>query len=340
MTDIKQKTVLSCKQFYNGNMRKELLEKLSRITPEEKEILAGNTSVNRALYYSEDKSSEIDAARVLENGKRIDLRPHTRFIHFPKHTHNYIEFIYMVQGSTTHIIDDETIVLSEGDLLFLNQHAVQEIYPAGKNDIAVNFMILPSFFDDTFEAVYAENSALKDFIVSCLTSRNSGSNYLYFKAGNIIPVQNLLENLVWNLLEDEPNKRSVNQLTMSLLFLSLVNHADRIVISGKSFDQNLALEALRYINENYAEASLKEFAYDRKMDVYTVSRIIKNETGSTFKNLLEEKRMNEACFLLKNTPLNIEDIALHAGYENLSFFYRLFQRKYGMTPRDYRISNR
>ena len=76
------------------------------------------------------------------------------------------------------------------------------------------------------------------------------------------------------------------------------------------------------------------------MDVYTVSRIIKNETGSTFKNLLEEKRMNEACFLLKNTPLNIEDIALHAGYENLSFFYRLFQRKYGMTPRDYRISNR
>ena len=42
------------------------------------------------------------------------------------------------------------MVLQEGDLLFLNQNAVQEILPAGKDDIAVNFIVLPEFFDTAF----------------------------------------------------------------------------------------------------------------------------------------------------------------------------------------------
>ena len=68
--------------------------------------------------------------KVFYDGKLIDMRPHVRFIHFPLHTHNYVEFIYMCQGETTHIIDGQRIVLKEGDLLFMNQHARQEILPA------------------------------------------------------------------------------------------------------------------------------------------------------------------------------------------------------------------
>ena len=192
-------------------MNELLLAKLSEITEEEREILNGKKDVNRSLYYSDSKKDEIDSSRVLKNGKLIDIRPHTRFIHFPRHTHNYVEFVYMVSGKTTHIIDGEEITLNEGDLLFLNQHAVQEIMPAGKDDIAVNFMILPQFFDEAFKMISTGENPLRDFIISCLTSRDTESNYLYFNAHDIIPVQNLLENLIWNLLEDEPNKRSLNQ---------------------------------------------------------------------------------------------------------------------------------
>lgn len=319
-------------------MKENLLNKLAEISEEEKEILSGKEYVNRELYYSGSKSDVIDSARVLQNGKLIDIRKHTRFIHFPKHRHNYIEFVYMVQGSTTHFIDGKKIVLNQGDLLFMNQNAEQEILPAGKEDIAVNFMILPSFFDDSFNAIYRENNALKDFVISCLTSGGSSPNYLFFRAGEIVPVQNLLENLVWNLLEDEPNKRSMNQLTMSLLFLSLINHTEAIQIENDSFDQRIALEALRYINDRYTSCSLTSFAEEKNLDIYTVSRIIKKQTGRTFKKLLEEKRLNQACFLLKNTSMPIENIALAIGYENLSFFYRLFRKEYGMSPRNYRIS--
>lgn len=321
-------------------MNEELLRRLSKITLEESEILAGQKKINRELYYLKEDSSEIDSSKVLQNGKQIDIRPHTRFVHFPKHTHNYIEIIYMVKGSTTHIIDDDEIVLKEGDLLFLNQNATQEILPAGLEDIAVNFMILPSFFDESFKVIYAEDNPLKDFIVGCLTKKEAVSDYLYFSAGGIVPVQNLMENLLWNLLTDEPNKRSVDRLTMSLLFLSLVNHSERIHMARKSFGHRMTLEVLRYIDQFYPHATLHEIAQRSKMDVYTLSRIIKRHSGEPFKRLLEKKRLSQACFLLSDTDLTVEDIALNVGYENLSFFYRLFQRTFNKTPGEYRKEKR
>ncbi|MBP3913007.1 MAG: AraC family transcriptional regulator, partial [Lachnospiraceae bacterium] len=89
-------------------MKEELLEQLMPVTAEEEAILNGQNSINRSLYYREEKApaksfraDEIDAEKVLTNGKLIDMRPHTRFVHFPKHTHNYVEFVYMCRGSTT-----------------------------------------------------------------------------------------------------------------------------------------------------------------------------------------------------------------------------------------------
>ena len=188
-------------------MNSHLLNRLSAITPEEQEILDGRETIDRSLYYRADQTAnkrnrpdEIDAALVLTNGKLIDMRPHTRFIHFPEHTHNYVEFVYMCQGSTTHIIDGNRILLKEGDLLFMNQNARQEILSAGEKDIAVNFMIMPHFFDTVLRNLENESGALRDFLISCLTDRDMGGNYLYFDAADIIPVQNLMENMIWNML--------------------------------------------------------------------------------------------------------------------------------------------
>ena len=98
------------------------------------------------------------------------------------------------------------------------------------------------------------------------------------------------------------------------------------------------MEILRYIDTEYKNASLTQFAEKENLDIYTLSRIIKRQTGYTFKQLLEERRLEQALFLLKNTDLTIEDIALSIGYENLSFFYRLFSKKHNMTPRQYRLN--
>ena len=85
-------------------MTEALLQELKKITPEEERILAGRPEIEKTLYMSSE-ADVIDATKLLEAGKIIQVRPHTRFVHFPKHTHNYIEVIYMCSGSTRHIIN-------------------------------------------------------------------------------------------------------------------------------------------------------------------------------------------------------------------------------------------
>ena len=123
-------------------MHPEMVEKLSVITDEEQEILDGQKNINKELY-TEKKELVVDCQKLLEKGKLISLRTHTRFVYFPKHRHNYVEVIYMCQGSTRHIINGNEVLLKQGDLLFLNQSATQEILPAGEGDIAINFIVLP-----------------------------------------------------------------------------------------------------------------------------------------------------------------------------------------------------
>ena len=127
------------------------------ITDEERRILEGKQEIDPQLY-TEKKEMVVDSAKLLKKGKLIQVRPHTRFVHFPAHTHNYIEVIYMCQGTTTHIVNGNQVVLEQGDLLFLNQNAVQEILPAGEYDIAVNFIVLPEFFNTAFSMIGAEEN--------------------------------------------------------------------------------------------------------------------------------------------------------------------------------------
>ena len=331
-------------------MNAEILKILGTITDEERAILDGEEHINRELYYSPDKKSsddEIDSERVLQDGKLIDMRPHVRFIHFPLHTHNYVEFIYMCRGETVHIIDGQRITLKQGDLLFMNQHAKQEILPAGENDIAVNFMILPAFFDTAFTMMEHEKNPLKDFLVSCLTRKDIGGNFLYFNVADIPQIQNIMENLIWNMLSERASTESstsassdyrmINQVTMGLLFLNLLKHADTLHVARHSYEQEIVFGLLRYIDTDYQQASLSVFSRKVHEDEYVLSRMIKKNTGRTFKDLLQEKRLSKACELLKNTDISIADISVLVGYDNTSFFHRLFRRTYDMSPRDYRL---
>jgi transcriptional regulator GlxA family with amidase domain len=46
--------------------------------------------------------------------------------------------------------------------------------------------------------------------------------------------------------------------------------------------------------------------------------------------------MKTAAFLLENTSLSIMDISFTVGYENTSYFHKIFREKFGMSPREYR----
>lgn len=320
-------------------MNQELLDKLKVISPEEEQILAGETEVQKSIYTAADDFI-VDGSQMLDAGKLIDIRPHTRFVHFPRHKHNYIEIIYMCSGTTTHIINGTTkVTLDTGDLLFLNQNATQEILPAGKEDIAVNFIVLPEFFDRTFLMI-DERSALQEFLVGALKKNRSFTDYLHFHVSQVLPIQNLVENLIWSLVYRQPNRRNINQTTMGLLFIQLLNHTDKINQDDPGqHDQNMVFTAMKYVEENYKTATLDELSAQLKEPAYYLSRLISRMTGKTFKNLLQTKRLNQSAFLLTTTTLPVEEIIASVGYDNTSYFHRIFRAQFGMTPRSYRLSH-
>ena len=317
-------------------MHRELLDALSVITEEEQRILDEQRGIDPQLY-TEKKELIVDSEKLLKKGKLIQVRPHTRFVNFPKHKHNYVEVIYMCQGTTTHILNGSKVILEAGDLLFLNQNAEQEILPAGEQDIAVNFIVLPEFFDTAFSMMdMEEENALKEFLVGALCGKNDNTSYLYFHVAEILPIQNLVENMVWTIFYDLSNKRSCNQITMGLLFLQLLNYMDKMETGSRQFDKELTGVVLNYVEEHYRNGTLSELAEMLGYDVYWLSREIKRRTGRNYKELLQARRMSQAAYLLSSTTLPVADIIESVGYDNTSYFYRKFKEKYGMSPKEYR----
>ncbi len=317
-------------------MRQELLDALRVITPEEQEILGGDTAIHRDLYTSR-REFVVDSDKLLARGKLIEIRPHTRFAHFPVHRHNYVELVYMCAGTTTHIINQkERIVLREGDLLFLNQNVYHEILPAAEGDIAVNFIILPDFFKQPVSMIEREN-VLRDFLISAISGERAISDYLHIQAKGIVPVENLMESMIWTLISQLPGTNSINQTSMGLLLMNLSRFADTINRTDPGQEeQNLVFSVLNYIDTRYRTGTLAEVSAELGQPTYTVSRLLKKHMGSNFRELLQSRKLQQAAYLLDNTTLSADAIMERVGYDNSSYFYRKFRERYGCSPREYR----
>ena len=309
-----------------------LLKKLSAGTEEERQILAGERQIDRSLYMDGTRDV-ISGDKLLPSGRIIAIRPHTRFVAFPEHTHDYVEMVYMCSGQTRHVVNENKLVLNEGELLMLGQHARQAIDPAGEGDVAVNFIIRPAFFSGTLPFLGEEETPLRSFIVSCLTGENE-AGYLLFHVADILPIQNLIENLLYTLIEEIPNRRGILQSTMGLLFAQLLNHTD--ALQFETPEQNAVLRVLRYIEEHYADGSLTEIAARLHYDLPYLSRLVRQETGKNYTELLQEKRLSQAAWLLRNTERKVDEISFSVGYENVSYFHRLFAARFGQSPKKYR----
>lgn len=316
-------------------MNAALLDTLRVITKEEQSLLEGN-ELERALYTSVPRFL-VDSARLMRRGEMISLRPHTRFADFPAHKHNYIEMMYMLSGTTRHRVNGgETLTLRAGELLMMNQHAEHAIEAASMDDIGVNIIVIPPFFDAVLDQIGRDN-ILGSFLMNALRVQDEGIACLHFRVAENEPVQLILESMIHNLVGRVPNGRRINQLSMSLLFLHLLNASDCLQFTPESRQaEGVAVSALREIEENYATTGLSQIAEKHGCSVSYLSRVVKQATGEAFGDLLRKKRIQKAAALLRQTSLTVAEIYAAVGYQNSSHFYRLFEQSYHMTPREYR----
>ena len=356
-------------------MRNSIMEKLLTVTDEENYYLSGHKDVQKGLYqeYADGRMSEIDAHKFLNEGRLITVRHHSRFVDFPEHAHNYVEFMYVCSGTITHVIDGQEICMQAGDLLMMNQSVRHAVKKAGKNDIGINFIVLPEFFDIPLDMLQTSHKAnvIVDFLASLFREKNSLAQYLWFRLGDFWEIDNLMENLVGMLLDgqnidennislnqaenrnrnqdgnkDRQNRESQDnqifyQYTMGLIFLALTHHIESLQThSSQDYKELLVQSALHFIDNNYQTANLTKVADDFNVSVSFASRLIKESTGYTFQQILVQKRFHRAVMLLMETDLSIEEIIYRVGYENISYFFREFKRRYQMTPGKFRIEHK
>ena len=313
-------------------MRQEFLDRLFSISPEEQAILDGG-SIDMGRY-NRQGNAVMDPSTLMPNGRLFGIRPHTRFTAFPPHTHNYVEMVYQIQGhSVHHIVSGSSLTLEPGQLLLLGRGSTHSIDRCGREDLAINFILIPQFFDNAAIRL-AQDSALSAFLTGNLQKSPVLSDYLLFDISGVTQAENLLENLVASELEQ--GSQMLQQLTLELLLLHLSQLAERLVIhSQQDREQAMVMEVLSLVEQNRSCTLSQLSARFGVSDSY-LSRVIHRRTGCTFTQLLHAARFTRAAALLRDTGLPITDIAAAVGYDNTSFFYRQFAQRYGCTPKEYR----
>lgn len=313
-------------------MNEQIIRQLQHTTEEEKDRLREK--------FRQEGETVIDAGTFLNGRQLISVRLQQAHGPTPPHRHNYIEIMYGYAGTTVHEIEGEEIQIQRGDLLMMNQYVEHSVKETGESDKAVVFVVRPEFFDIPFQMLQ-ENNKIKDFLVNSLRQNNPAPQYLLFRPNGQKDIEALMDSLITSIIQDKGNGSIISQYTMGLVFLHLLGQNNSLVMdSARNYRDIMIQETLRYIDTQYKTASLSRIAEEFHQPLSGLSKLIKQGTGFTFQELLMRKRFQKAIKYLMETDLQVEEIAVSIGYENVSYFYRQFKKRYGMTPRQYRMVHR
>lgn len=316
-------------------MKRKLLEYLKQIDSREEEFIKNENNV-LAPYLLKKSKSVIDSEKMIRQDSMIDIMKQPRFVDIPEHVHTYMEMIYMFSGSSTHMINKTEVKLEVDDLLFIKQGTPHSASASGYNDIGIKIFVLPEFLRYPLNMLN-EDTALRRFIKKAAENDVEDKEFLHFHLQDMPDAKNLLENMTRSLLKQTRNSKRILQATMGVLLMELSNRTYTITVgSPSSYESQIVLEALRYIEENYQTASLNKFCEKFHLPSYYVSRLMTQYSPYTFTKYLQRRRMLQAGYFLTETEMPIEQIVLEVGYENSSHFHKLFKAEYGMTPKKYR----
>lgn len=319
-------------------MNNNILNFLEKITDEEAKILSKNKTLNKNIYTNNKDFHIVEADKLLRPGNLISVRTHTRFIDFPAHKHDYVEMIYIIKGSMTNIINGQELVLTNGDLLFLNCNLFHSIKSCTKNDVAINFIIKPNFFDEAL-SMLEKNNYISNFISDTLRNKNTNGQFLLFKTEGILTIENIIENIIYSIISNKSlNEININKKSMGILFMYLSYYTFMLENNSKINNNKEMMKNIikNYIETTYKTATLSEISKHFNSSIFKINRFIKMEFGQTFKKILQEKRFTMAQQFLRKTNLSVIDIMNNVGYENSSYFYKKFKEFFNLSPAEYR----
>jgi transcriptional regulator GlxA family with amidase domain len=121
------------------------------------------------------------------------------------------------------------------------------------------------------------------------------------------------------------------------LSLYLINKYCGREVAEKNHNDSKILKAQEWIERNFTQnISIEILAKKVEMSTRNFNRRFKTATGETVVKYLQQVRIEAAKKELEDVKLSFDAISVHVGYENVSFFRRIFKQATGLSPAKYR----
>lgn len=311
--------------------REELIQKLLAYTENEKQFLKDGN-----FHVEVPQPQELLEEEILQPGENIGIVRQDRFRPVGKHRHNYIELNYVWSGWCAQQVQGRRIVTRQGDICLMDSEAEHSVGICGEGDILVNLLMPKRYFDHHFFARMNGQGILSRFLLNAVTKQRNKEHFLQFPTSQNPRVAWIMEQILLEYYGDDLGRQEVLDSYMILLFTEMLrsfrsNHAD----SGEK-DKIPLPEILHYIEKNYLTCTLSQVAEQFGFHPVYLTTVLKEKTGKSFVEHMQNQRLSQAVNLLLRTDLTVAEIVDQVGYSNVDFFYRKFRQAYGCTPGEYR----
>jgi len=230
---------------------------------------------------------------------------------FPTHLHGSFEFITVTEGEMTVTVDGKSYALTHG------------------NGIIV--------FPDQPHGLYTE-----EYSRHCLCIFSPELVRTYSKScASRVPKSNIfaVDDFYLKRLREINENSSITEIKGFLYSVCGAFDANAVYIDRVAENAELLQKIFDFVEKNYAgKCNLIALSEGTAYNYVYLSRYFKERTGITFTDYVNRYRINQACYLLKNSERSILNIALECGYESPRSFNRNFLSVMKTTPSDYRNS--
>ncbi|MDR2915293.1 MAG: AraC family transcriptional regulator [Tannerella sp.] len=256
---------------------------------------------------------------------------------YPRHFHDEFEIIYIKEGSGDRLIADNIERFSPGDLILLGSnlpHYIKsdDIYFHDNSTLRVKGVIV--WFAHDYMSYAINNYTALNHVKNLLDEANRGIYFPAFRNKEII-----------DIIEKIPTYKDFD-LIMNLLFLldKMATTKNRRLLASPNFNEKRPKffddrieKIVSYLNYHYKEnLKLETIASEIPMSASAFCRYFKEKTGKSCIEYMQGLRIGYACKLLSETSHDIFQISIECGFNTPCHFNKIFKRKTGLSPSEYR----
>ena len=248
---------------------------------------------------------------------------------FPHHWHEHLEFLYCTSGKAIIECNSVPHSIEAGDLVVVNSNELH--YGVSQSDdllyyaMIVDLSLLHSHSLDAIEAKFITPITQNRIVFQNRISNDHDIN---------ICMAALIHELEIKSPGYELSIKSYLYRILTILYRQYVAPSEQIndyLMRMKNLER--LTPVLSYITECYQEIlTVDKLADIAGLSRYHFSRIFRDLTGKTITEYINIIRINKSEFLISNTTMNISEIALASGFNDIYYFSNVFKKIKKISP--------